>query len=137
MRLFYLLNSHIAPPPNNAVGLVTIIFLERYPILFRIGQISKNCENLTVFFFYFFLRKELNLMYYLLIKSKFLYNRVIQASGLNGPIPHQIAFLENLSDLSVWLYKSVAIYCFIGNCILFYFNFLLLFKFRYLGELVT
>ena len=117
MRLFYLLNSHIAPPPNNAVGLVTIIFLERYPILFRIGQISKNCENLTVFFFYFFLRKELNLMYYLLIKSKFLYNRVIQASGLNGPIPHQIAFLENLSDLSVWLYKSVAINCFIGNCI--------------------
>ena len=76
-------------------------------------------------------------MYYLLIKSKFLNNRVIQASGLNGPIPLHIASLENLSDLSVWLYKSVAIYCFIGNCILFYFNFLLLFKFRYLGELVT
>jgi len=34
-----------------------------------------------------------------LIKSKFGNNRLIQASGLNGPIPPGIASLENLKDL--------------------------------------
>jgi len=44
-----------------------------------------------------------------LIKSKFGNNRLIQASGLNGPIPPGIAFLENLTDLSVSIFYVTGI----------------------------
>jgi hypothetical protein len=44
-----------------------------------------------------------------LIKSKFGDNRLIQASGLNGPIPPAIGFLGNLTDLSVSIFYFTGI----------------------------
>jgi len=88
----------------NAVGAVTINFLERYPIIFKTGKTLQNCESFVPFSFLIVLNDFVvifNFGCYVLslIKSKSGNNRLIQASGLNGPIPPGIAFLENLTDL--------------------------------------
>jgi hypothetical protein len=66
--------------------LSTIInFLERCLLLFKTGKILKNCHNFILLFLIWILfgheHYELSL-----IKLKYGNNRVIQASGLNGPI---------------------------------------------------
>jgi len=89
---------------HNAVGSATINFSERYPIIFKTGKTLQNCESFVPFSFLIVLNDFVvifNFGCYVLslIKSKFGDNRLIQASGLNGPIPPGIAFLENLTDL--------------------------------------
>jgi hypothetical protein len=91
----------------NAVESATINFLERYPIILETGKTLQNCESF-VHFSFLTVFKDFGCYVLSLNKSKFGNNRVIQASGLNGPIPPGIAFWENLTDLSVSIFYFTA-----------------------------
>jgi len=71
------------------------------------GKTLQNCESF-VHFSFLTVFKDFGCYVLSLNKSKFGNNRVIQASGLNGPIPPGIAFLGNLTDLSVSIFYFTA-----------------------------
>jgi hypothetical protein len=88
-------------PSLNVAELTTTNSLERYLIIFRTGEVSINCRysffvltfsQIKLFLFLDFL-EELSVVTLL--------DRMIQGSGLSGPIPSGISLLTNLTDLYV------------------------------------
>ena len=90
-------------PSLNAAGLRTTNFLERYPIIFKTGQVLKNCMDFLLHFLCI-LKFDcfcIDLLLKRIIHGYFILGRVIQGSGLSGPIPSGISLLTKLTDLYV------------------------------------
>jgi hypothetical protein len=93
----------IFKPSLNAAELRETNSLERYLIIFRTGQVSKICMH-SSFLFYIFLNSYcfyIARLFERIIHGYFSLDRMIQGSGLSGPIPSGISLLRNLTDLYV------------------------------------
>lgn len=85
----------------NAAELRTTNSLERYLIIFRTGKVLIKCMHFHFINFSPILFVFLLLDLQRIINGYFTFDRMIQGSGLSGPIPSGISLLRNLNDLYV------------------------------------